>query len=263
MLQERKSMFKLDLTLMTFGCLGTFIKYIDRANINSTFVSGRKEDLSLYGNELNYVNTAFSIANIIGLWPCNLHLTKSNPNWFIPILELGWKIYTVHYSAIVYLCGGWYKNSYLQAAVYTGLNGVHGMAGWQWLFIVNGGISLGIIIPQCFFYPDVPARQKQDFVFTDREIELARGRNPLEGRVKQGKFTKTQMECWLLTPETPIQTVMVVITLLMAWSSDTWLKGRRWPMLVLGGAINVVVRILLATTLMFPQQRAFRWFLYY
>ena len=191
---------------MTFGCLGTFIKYIDRSNINSAFVSGMKEDMGLYGNELNYANTAYSIANIIGLWPCNLLLTRSNPKWFIPFLEFGWTICTFaqasmktptqmyvlrtllglfetgHYSAIVYLSGAWYQkselarrlaiincataigpmfSSYLQAAAYTGLNGVHGMAGWQWLFIIDGVISVGVIIPQCLLYPDTPARQNR------------------------------------------------------------------------------------------------------
>jgi MFS transporter, ACS family, pantothenate transporter len=48
--EEQRLILKLDLTLMTFGCLGTFIKYIDRSNLNSAFVSGMKEDLSLYGN---------------------------------------------------------------------------------------------------------------------------------------------------------------------------------------------------------------------
>lgn len=68
-------------------------------------------------------------------------------------------IETGHYSAVVYLCGAWYRrdelarrlaiinvttaigpmfSSYLQAAAYTGLNGVHGKAGWQWLFIIDG-----------------------------------------------------------------------------------------------------------------------------
>jgi ACS family pantothenate transporter-like MFS transporter len=68
---------------------------------------------------------------------------------------------TGHYSAVVYLCGAWYQkrelarrlaiinittaigpmfSSYLQAAAYTGLNGVHGKAGWQWLFIIDGSL---------------------------------------------------------------------------------------------------------------------------
>lgn len=39
---------------------------------------------------------------------------------------------------------------------------------WQWLFIIDGVISVGVIIPQVFFFPDVPARQKPDFVFTEK-----------------------------------------------------------------------------------------------
>ena len=80
---------------------------------------------------------------------------------------------------------------------------------------------------------------------------------------------------------TPVQGILVVITLCMAWSSassswgelikntnyckgDTWLRGRRWPMLILGGGvINGVVCIVLGATPVFPQNRTFRWFLYY
>ena len=51
-------------------------------------------------------------------------------------------------------CGVWYVSSnlgsmfggYLQAAAYTNLNGVHGMSGWRWLFIIDGIISLPIAI---------------------------------------------------------------------------------------------------------------------
>ncbi|KAH8895857.1 major facilitator superfamily transporter [Thozetella sp. PMI_491] len=351
--EEQRLVLKLDLTLLTFGCLGTFIKYLDRSNINSAFVSGMKEDLGLYGNELNYANTAYAIANIIGLWPVNLALTRSNPKWFIPFLELGWTICTFaqsvmktplqmyairfilglfetgHFSAISYLCGSWYRkeelgkriaivniataigpmfSSYLQAAAYTGLNNVHGMKGWQWLFIIDGVISLGIIIPQCFFFPDTPARQKPDLVFTEAEIELARDRNPKEGRVKQGKFTKQQVRRWLMTPDiwllwvlsvcnsigsqpansmafwlkawisivpgsftvdeinnytTPIQAITVVWTLLFAWSSDTWLRGRRWPLICFAALLQGIISVSLAATPVFAVNKAPRWFLYY
>lgn len=35
------------------------------------------------------------------------------------------------------------------------------------LFIIDGIISVGIIIPQVFLFPDVPARQKPGFVFSE------------------------------------------------------------------------------------------------
>ncbi|EXJ89611.1 hypothetical protein A1O3_02678 [Capronia epimyces CBS 606.96] len=344
--EERRLLFKVDITLVTFGCLGTFIKFLDRSNLNTAFVSGMKEDLSLYQNQLNY-------ANIIALVPTNLILTRTNPRYFIPFLEVGWTICTFcqakmtkaehmyvirailaifetgHYSAIMFLCGSWYQkgelarrmsivnmaaqagpmfSAYLQAAAYSGLNGVQGMAGWQWLFIIDGIISIGIIIPQLFLLPEVPSRLTPNFMFSEQEIELARDRKPKEGRVRQGAFTRAQIWRWFTTPEiwilwliaasqnigylpnqsmafwfkawnsikkgsftvqqinnytTPLYATTITVTTLMAWASDTICKGRRWPMLLVGATVNFVVCILLATTPVFPKNRAFRWFLYY
>ncbi|KAF2815362.1 MFS general substrate transporter [Mytilinidion resinicola] len=345
--EERKLLFKVDITLVTFGCLGTFIKFLDRANLNTAFVSGMKEDLDLFGN------TSYSVASILALVPTNLLLTRTNPKYFIPFLEIGWTICTFgqsqmrsptqmyvlrallavfetgHYSAIMFLCGSWYQkgelarrlaivnmaaqagpmfSAYLQAAAYKGLNGVHGLAGWQWLFIIDGIISLGVIVPQLFLLPDIPSRLKPNFMFSAEEIELARDRQPKEGRVRQGAFTRTQVIRWFTTPEiwilwliaasqnigylpnqsmafwfkawnkikkgsytvpqinnytTPLYAVTITVTTLMAWASDTIFKGRRWPMLILGATVNFIVCILLATTPVFPKNKAFRWFLYY
>ena len=65
-------------------------------------------------------------------------------------------------SGTTYVLGSWYKpeevfkrtgvwyvsnniavmfGGYLQAAAYKNLNGIHGMAGWRWLFIIDGEIS--------------------------------------------------------------------------------------------------------------------------
>lgn len=62
---------------------------------------------------------------------------------------------------------------------------------------------------------------------------------------------------------TGIQAVTVVTTLFMAWSSDTWLCGRRWPMLVLGSMVSATVCLILASTSVFPDSRSGRWTLYY
>lgn len=122
---------------MIFGCLGTSIKHIDRSDINTAFVSRMKGDIPLYGNELIYANTAFAIANFIGLWRCNLLLKRSNPMRFISLLAIGWTICTFgqaamkapahmyalktmlglfetgHQSTILHLCSRWYQNSEL------------------------------------------------------------------------------------------------------------------------------------------------------
>ncbi|KAI8254389.1 Pantothenate transporter liz1 [Colletotrichum sp. SAR11_239] len=239
--EERRLIFKMDITLMTFGCLGTFIKYIDR------------------------------------------------------LMETGWTTCTLGQAFmrtplqmyVMRFLLGLFETSYLQAAAYTGLNGVHGLSGWRWLFIIDTVISVGIIIPQFFFYPDVPARQQPSIVFSEAEIELARDRNPKEGRVKQGAFTWAQAKRCITTPDIFLLWLISVCNSVAhmpsdsmafwfkAWNtikpgsytvpqiSDTWLKGRRWPMLVVGGVVTGIVCILLAATPVFPQNKAFRWFLYY
>jgi ACS family pantothenate transporter-like MFS transporter len=53
--EERAFLFKLDAALLTFASLGYFIKYLDQININNAFVSGMKEDLGLYGNQVGEV----------------------------------------------------------------------------------------------------------------------------------------------------------------------------------------------------------------
>lgn len=38
--EERRFLFKLDSAVLTFACLGYFIKALDQSNINNAFVSG-------------------------------------------------------------------------------------------------------------------------------------------------------------------------------------------------------------------------------
>jgi len=85
--EERRLVRKIDCTLVVFGLLGTFSKFIDRANLQTAFVSGMKEELSLYGNELNYANTAYNIGMMVALWPSSLLLVRVNPKYFIPYVN--------------------------------------------------------------------------------------------------------------------------------------------------------------------------------
>jgi len=48
---ERKFLRKLDAYLLTFTSIAFFLKWLDQSNLNSAYVSGMKEELSLYGNE--------------------------------------------------------------------------------------------------------------------------------------------------------------------------------------------------------------------
>lgn len=69
---------------------------------------------------------------------------------------------------------------YMQAAAYTNLNGVGGMAGWRWLFIIDGCISLPLAIVGFFIFPGLPA-SKKPWWMTEEEHMLARRRMRDEG----------------------------------------------------------------------------------
>ena len=71
--EERRFLFKLDAAVLTFASLGYFIKYLDQININNAFVSGMKEDLGLYKNQLNYMQTCWTVGYVIGEVPCKFY----------------------------------------------------------------------------------------------------------------------------------------------------------------------------------------------
>src|SRR5436305_3226002 len=45
---------------------------------------------------------------------------------------------------------------FLQTAIYSGLNGHSGLAGWRWLFIIDGLITLPIALYGLLLFPDTP-----------------------------------------------------------------------------------------------------------
>lgn len=100
------------------------------------------------------------------------------------------------FPTIMYLLSSWYTRTerakrvtlfystgcianmfsgYLQAGAYDGLNGALGHAGWQWLFIICGVISLPIGVLGFFFNPDFPENTRA-FYLSKEEAAFARKR---------------------------------------------------------------------------------------
>lgn len=57
---ERKLILKLDGLIMVFVFLAYWAKTLDSSATSTAYVSGMKEDLSLFGNQLNYLNTVYT-----------------------------------------------------------------------------------------------------------------------------------------------------------------------------------------------------------
>ncbi|KIM92904.1 hypothetical protein OIDMADRAFT_107048 [Oidiodendron maius Zn] len=322
--EERRFLFKLDAALLTFSCLGFFIKYMDQINVNVAFVSGMKEDLNLYGNQLNYFQTAFTVGNILSQVPSNIILTRVPAHIWIPANEVIWSILTfclsqaktttqiivirffvglvegTFYPGLQYIIGSWYRkdelakrtcifhissvlgamfSGYLMAGVYH-LGDRSKYAGWQWLFIIDGVISLPIALGGFFFYPDVPEARKPWYL-SESDIQLAQKRMELEGRKPRAKYTvakvKKILTSWHIYALTLTYTfwvnsvvgaaapaftlflkasgysvglinaygtlpfaVQAGVEVIYAWSSDTILKGRRWPPIIFGSVVTII-----------------------
>ncbi|KAM0229194.1 hypothetical protein ACHAP5_011747 [Fusarium lateritium] len=130
---EARFLTKLDLTLISASALGVMCRYLDQVNITNAFNSGMKEDLSLYGKELNYANAIWSAAYVFGQVPSNLLLTRVNAPLYIAFLEFAWTVFTFatagvknvkqlyifrffvglfeagHFPAVMYVCSSYYK----------------------------------------------------------------------------------------------------------------------------------------------------------
>lgn len=128
-------------------------------------------------------------------------------NQVIAIRALVGLVESVFYPAAHFIIGSWYKPSelgkracifhassalaamfsgYLQAAVYKGLNGTAGLAGWQWLFIMDGVISFPICVAGFWLLPDSPSNTRA-FYMKSKDIAFAQKRMEDVGRAPKSK----------------------------------------------------------------------------
>ena len=83
-------------------------------------------------------------------------------------------------------------SGYLMAAVYH-LGGTGGLAGWQWLFVVDGVISMPIALLGYVILPDLPSTCRA-WYFTPEEIAFGQKRMELEGRKGKEPFSKAKFK---------------------------------------------------------------------
>jgi ACS family pantothenate transporter-like MFS transporter len=183
---------------------------------------------------------------------CIAACTTSNQviaiRFFVGLVE------SIFYPAAHFLLGSWYKPSelgkracvfhasaaaagmfsgYLQAAVYTGLDGTLGKAGWQWLFVMDGLISLPICLAGYFLIPDLPENSRA-FYLNEEDKGLAQKRMDDIGRAPRKKLgwsilrrVFTRWHVWGLT------TLYIIFINTGSSSSISpfalWLKATGWP----------------------------------
>lgn len=97
---EKRFLRKLDFFLLSYTCLGYFCKNLDQQNINNAYVSGMKESLKMYGNELTYCGNVFTAGYVIGQLPAVILVTKIRPSILVSTLEILWAVFTFCAAAV-------------------------------------------------------------------------------------------------------------------------------------------------------------------
>ncbi|PVI00992.1 pantothenate transporter liz1 [Periconia macrospinosa] len=102
------------------------------------------------------------------------------------------------YSGAMYILGSWYKPleigkrtaifsaagmagtmfaGVMMVAIYKGMNGLGNLAGWQWVFLIDGIITLPIAIFGFLYFPDIPEITKAGYL-SEQEKKIASTRLP-------------------------------------------------------------------------------------
>ncbi|KAJ5003287.1 Pantothenate transporter liz1 [Colletotrichum sp. SAR 10_66] len=239
---ERKLIQKIDFFILTFCCLSYLVNYLDRTNLNNAYVSGMKEELGFVGDQLNQINTCFTVGYVIGQIPSNLSLHYVKPRFWFPLMMIIWGGLTmctasVHSPKAImairffqgvaeastfvgthYILGAWYTErelgkrsgiftasglagtffgGFIQTGIHSSMDGLHGLSGWRWLFIIDGLMTIPVAIYGFIFFPDTPHTTKA-FYLTEEERKLAASRVPeiQEKSPLTFRFAKKVLTSW-------------------------------------------------------------------
>jgi MFS family permease len=136
---------------------------------------------------VTHANHVYALRVLLGLfessaWPGMMTLLMY---WYTPT-ELAKRMGFYHSCQAV----GSMMSGAMQAAITDTMDGRHGIAGWRWLFIINGIITVVWGIAGIFMMPDVPNKPNPlAFWFRKGDAELAMLRLARHGRAESKKMT--------------------------------------------------------------------------
>ncbi|KAI0179351.1 major facilitator superfamily domain-containing protein [Hypoxylon sp. FL1284] len=192
---ENRLRRKIDFRLLPMLVLMYILNYIDRNNIAAAKLAGLPEDLHLDPNASQF-QTAVSILFVGYLLmqiPSNLFLNKiGKPAIYLPTCMMLWGVISAATAAVTNFGGliavrfflGFVEAAYfvntrkelglrtaflysgalisgafsglMSAGITQNMDGARGLGAWQWLFIIEGVITIGISSVALFILPNFP-----------------------------------------------------------------------------------------------------------
>ncbi|BGP44626.1 hypothetical protein JCM10450v2_000440 [Rhodotorula kratochvilovae] len=106
-----------------------FSNYLDRANLSAAYVSGMKEALGMTGNDLNKVNTCFTVGYTIAMLPQNLLVQVVPARIVFPLMTVTWgglTMVTAAAQSTSHLCAIRFFQGMAEASTFVGAHLIMG-----------------------------------------------------------------------------------------------------------------------------------------
>ncbi|KAI8242944.1 putative transporter [Colletotrichum sp. SAR 10_99] len=196
---------KLDRRIMPILWAMYFLNYLDRNALPQARLNTLEEDLNLKGVEYNTAISILFVGYLLMQVPSNMFLTRTKPSAYMSICMIGWAAISAatagvkNYSGLVacrFFLGFVEAVSICQvvstgcsgliaAATFATLDKVKGIAGWQWLFIIEGSVTALVAIFGFFLLPDDPSETRW-LTEEERKLAVERIRRDTVGHQERG-----------------------------------------------------------------------------
>ncbi|KAL1661826.1 major facilitator superfamily domain-containing protein [Schizophyllum commune] len=178
--EHKRILRKIDWHLLPFVSLLYLLSFLDRSNIGNAKVAGMAVDAHLDG--LKYNTIPYALAEV----PSNILLKLARPSRWIPSIMVAWGIVMTlmclcdnYHDLIMYVTfylSLWYRRRevssriaiFFSAATVAGafggilafgiekMEGIAGLHGWQWIFCLEGILTVICAVASYFFMHDYP-----------------------------------------------------------------------------------------------------------
>ncbi|KAF4996945.1 hypothetical protein FDECE_12268 [Fusarium decemcellulare] len=195
----RRLVRKTDLILMPALVLSYYTHTLDRANLGNAKTAGLEADLGMVGNQYSLLLVSFYITYSIMTIPWTVAAKHFSPAVVMPILIAGWGICTICSVAVKRELGFRTAIFYQMGVIASATSGLiswsvfqwnKDLEGWQYLFAIEGAITIGIAIILAIILPRSPAQCRW---FSEEEKSLAEARLRLDSQDEQTKLTVTDV----------------------------------------------------------------------
>ncbi|KAI9321144.1 major facilitator superfamily domain-containing protein [Zopfochytrium polystomum] len=190
--EERRVVRKIDLKVVPILTVLYLLSFLDRSNIGNARIEGLVADIGI--KDYSFLLSIFFVGYVLFEVPSNIILKRTSPPFWLPTISLIWGVLTV-VMGLVHDEWGIYITRFLLGAVEAGLFPgsvfvfsmfyprkerhyrvsmlLSGAAGWAWIFIMEGLLTVVVSVVAYWLVPTYP---QESTLFTPREKAIIKAR---------------------------------------------------------------------------------------